>query len=235
MREIDTLDLGREIENCSWQLRAAAKAGLSISGQLSVPPPRNQGVNPKGTRILESTLYFKFSNANHPQSISEIEHISCEIEVAVRGMLDVRGTLIDLEDHWRIDTHPVTAYKSDPNSKPPREAHPLFHFQRGGQRLDDFANDSGFVPGEAALGATVKLRGSFQHPSPRIPVLPVCPCLAVDMVLSQHQGPAWRRLSNDPDYRIPVESQRIAISNLYVKALLDKIGSRRRQLLYTCD
>ena len=141
------------------------------------------------------------------------------------GQIDVGK--VALEDHWRIDTQA----QRDPN-KPPREAHPLFHYQRGGHAQDRFAGEPGFVPGPTLQATQDELRGLMQYPGPRVAVPPVCPTSALDLVISQHDGPLWRRLMGVPEYANVVERCQDRIWQLYVIALADT--RRRRALLRAC-
>lgn len=45
----------------------------------------------------------------------------------------------------------------------------------------------------------------MQSPSPRIPMLPLDPVLAIDFCLSQNDGLIWRRLRNLPEYLIVIQ------------------------------
>lgn len=197
---------------------AAWRAGKHIVGDIPVPLPRNQGIHPRTADVVDATMSFRFFIPNENVLI---EHVFSEIQVCVRGLLDVDGLIVDLEDHWRIDTQPK-------QSGLPKEIHPLFHFQRGGFAQDAFANHTGFVPGPGLTGNTGDFRGLMQYPGPRIPIAPMCPTTAFDFVLSQHDGPLWRRLLSLPEYADVVGRCQDRLWRLYLDALNDL--SRRKML-----
>ncbi|MER9307051.1 hypothetical protein [Mesorhizobium sp. M0496] len=206
---------------------AAKKSGKPITGSLPIPIPRDQGIHPQNTKIVEAELKFSFEILQTGEAL-KVEDIFCEVQVCVRGLLQIQNIIVSLEDHWRIDTQ--RKYE-DPKNKPPREAHPLFHYQRGGHAQETFCAAEGFVPGPALGGNAQRLRGLMQYSGPRIAVSPVCPSLALDTVLSQHNGPLWRNLRNIPEYNLVIERQRDVIWKLYEPAIRDE--NRRRALLYT--
>ncbi len=70
---------------------------------------------------------------------------------------------------WHLDTHLYTDTNSD-------SVHPRFHFQVGGERLDDMDH---------------LIRGVFVPETPRMPVAPLDGVLAIDFVLSHYCGSAW--------------------------------------------
>lgn len=70
---------------------------------------------------------------------------------------------------WHLDTHLFTDTNSD-------SIHPRFHFQVGGERLDDMDH---------------LIRGVFVPETPRMPVAPLDGVLAIDFVLSHYCGSAW--------------------------------------------
>jgi hypothetical protein len=84
----------------------------------------------------------------------------------------VQGVEEPLRAAWHLDTHLF------PNSIT-HAVHPRFHFQVGGERLDE-------VDG--------RIRGVFMPESPRLPVAPLDGVLAVDFVLSHYCGDWWQTL-----------------------------------------
>ena len=200
-------------------INAALRTGKELAGDLPIPLPRNQGIHPPNTRMFEARMRFRFLA---PRSNAVVEKIVSEIQVCVRARLDVNGMSVDLEDHWRVDTQP-----QQPGT--PREAHPLFHFQRGGHAQDAFARVHGFVPGPAMTQSGIQWRGLMQYPGPRIPIMPMCPTAAFDFVLAHHDGPLWRRLMNIPDYANVVGRCHGRLWQLYEAGLRD--APTRRVLL----
>lgn len=206
-------------------VRAAARAGGHLSGTLPVPLPRNQGIHPTHSVLNRAELRFKFQAP--AKGAVCVEDLVSEIQVCVAGELQVAGGRVVMEDHWRIDTQ----VKRDP-SKPPREAHPLFHYQRGGYAQDEFTKQPGFMPGPVLRPDIGEVRALMQYPGPRIAVSPVCPTAALDLVLSQHDGPLWRQLMDDPDYANVVVRCQDRLWTLYSEGLADP--ARRKLLIWSC-
>jgi hypothetical protein len=100
----------------------------------------------------------------------------------------------DLEDHWRVDTHLEDIFKC-------KEPHARVHFQRGGHAQDGFTGRPRAIPGDDLPkhpnGQWISL---LQSSGPRVPFLPVCPIIAIDYVIGQHDGLIHARLRADPDY-----------------------------------
>lgn len=196
-------------------LNAAARAGRNLVGEVPLPLPRAQGIHPQRTQLRSATLRFNFGCPTGAQVIA-VEQLAVEIQVCVTGQLQIPGGWVELEDHWRIDTQAAST-----PGHPPREAHPLFHFQRGGHAQDAFAAKPGFAPGPTSLAAGGPWRGLMQYPGPRIAVVPMCPVSAIDFAVSQHDGPLWRRLMGNPDYARVLERSQNRTWQLYLNGLLD--------------
>lgn len=178
----------------------AASLRLHCNG-LGLPTPRNQGLHPVGCAVHSASLDFQYEWRG-----GEVMPWRAEYQVRVEGLLDAGDALFELQDHWRLDTDMYApsrreAYDAEQNS--PKEPHPLFHFQRGGNAQDTFASND-FLP-----GTPCKIRGQWkgllQSPGPRVPVLPLDPILAIDFCLSQNDGTVWRRLRNVPEYLTIIE------------------------------
>lgn len=225
-REAATQPTADGIVTLADAIQAAARRGKPARGQIAVPIPRNQGIHPPHTSMTGAEMSFSFNVPTLDRPI-EVEDIFCEVQVCVRGRLQLDVGDVVLEDHWRIDTQA----KPDPK-KPPREGHPLFHYQRGGHAQDRFAGQPGFVPGPAIQAVQRELRGLMQYPGPRVAVMPMCPTSALDLVISQHDGPLWRRLMGRPEYAITVGRCQDRIWAMYADALGD--AKRRRALLRAC-
>jgi hypothetical protein len=100
----------------------------------------------------------------------------------------VNGANLPLRSAWHIDTHLYTETQS-------HTIHPRFHFQVGGERLDEIDTD---------------IRGVFLPEAPRIPCAPLDAILALDFVLAHYCGRAWRELRDlEPRYtrlrKIPMQ------------------------------
>lgn len=188
--------------------------------RVPIPLPRAQGLHPTGTELLNCFLSFRFvaSSGNLP--------VSSEFQVEVEGVLEAGDSLIELQDHWRIDSEmdqSPTDLSILSGVGGGREPHPSFHFQRGGHAQDAFADQSGFVPGLHTVLGSGTWKCLMQYPGPRIAVLPFDPILAIDFCIAQNDGLLWGRLRNVPEYySIIVRSQ----ERLW-KPFLEKLNEQR--------
>ena len=92
---------------------------------------------------------------------------------------------------WHFDRHPRSLSE-------PKPAHPRYHLSFGGNRVRDHLS---------AIGKPY-FDGLLLIDSPRLTHPPFDGVLAVDFVLSNFAGTAWRTLSEQPDYRrIIIHSQ----------------------------
>ena len=203
------------------------KRSRCITAQrVPMPLPRNQGVHPVGSEIQTCFLSFRFQCSGN-EAVPSI----AEYQVQVQGNLIVGGALLELEDHWRIDSDGYASSDGEEGTEVAsgREVHPLFHFQRGGHAQDRFAGSAGFVPGLHTKLCEGDWKGLMQCVSPRIPSMPLDPILAIDFCIAQHDGGLWRRLRNVPEYFGRIEA---AQKRLWIPFLegLDKWGGRRKWL-----
>ncbi len=89
---------------------------------------------------------------------------------------------------WHFDRHIE-------GGNPPREAHPLYHFQHGGN---------------AMLAHAGLLGNSLLLPAPRLAFPPMDAVLAIDFVLSNFSGECWAFMRKQPAYmRLLKESQKL--------------------------
>lgn len=94
--------------------------------------------------------------------------------------LEADGDLHSIRSAWHLDTHLHTETESD-------SVHPRFHFQVGGEKLDDVDH---------------LIRGVFVPETPRMPVAPLDGILAIDFVLAHYCGSDWAELRRmDATYR----------------------------------
>lgn len=226
-REGDTVGTADAIATFGGSIRSAWRRNVHLRGEVPLPLPRHQGIHPKQARLQSATMSFSFlapAIAGQP-----VETLRAEIQVCIKGTLELPEGEVSLEDHWRMDTHAFDDEEAE-GRKPPREAHPLFHFQRGGHAQDTFTATPGFVP-SVDLPAPNANRwcGLMQHPGPRVAVMPMCPTTAMDYVISQHNGLLWRKLRNIPEYGGTVERCHDRMWKLYADGLADPI--RRKGLL----
>jgi hypothetical protein len=175
-----------------WRHRRTVSSDLAIP----VPLPRDKGLHPRTCELSEAEIRFKFSMEGVADDAGIPNH--AELQVRVVGCVMYENCIVDLEDHWRIDTHNFAGT--------PNEPHPFIHFQRGGHAQEGWAGRTEFVP-----GPLLPNRGDgnwtslLQTSGPRLAVPPLCPILAIDFVIAQHDGKLWRRLRDNPEYRALVE------------------------------
>lgn len=100
---------------------------------------------------------------------------------------------------WHFDRHIV-----DAKSMPPKEAHPLYHFQHGGHAMNDLAE---------SLGKTLLL------PAPRLAFPPMDAVLAIDFILSNFAGNCWQKLRDETMYSKLLKEAQYKHWRPYIKRL----------------
>lgn len=178
----------------TWpKLQRASSGAVGIE----IPPPRLKAMHPRLCKVSSAELRFifelgtRFGETFMPKQ--------ADFQVLVKGYLEVGNSIVDLEDHWRVDSHMF------PNIEETREPHPYFHFQRGGHAQDLFENHYRFLPSENLPdNEDASWRGLMHSASPRIAMAPYCPILAIDFAISQHDGDVWRVLRNIAAYNIVI-------------------------------
>lgn len=174
----------------SWRLSRSMRSSTAIP----VPVPRNKALFPAACEVEVAEMNFVFELG---QNIGEdLIPARSDFQVCVRGCAIYEKAAVELEDHWRVDTHVHV------EGALPWEPHSIIHFQRGGHAQDAFASSAQFVPGRAM---PENLRGEnwlslLQSPGPRVPFPPFCPILAIDYTIGQHDGRLFRKLRNVPEY-----------------------------------
>ncbi|WP_125880871.1 hypothetical protein [Pseudomonas sp. o96-267] len=166
---------------------------------ISIPPPRQKGIHPHNSVVERAELKFIFSlGADYEAQYMPRQ---ADFQVCIGGSLVLDHCAIELEDHWRVDSH---IFPPDP---PPREPHPYIHFQRGGHAQDSFSRQPYFVPGQDLPEMKRDVwRGLMQFPGPRIPFPPHCPILAIDFAIGQHDGDIWKTLREQHGYRSVIKN-----------------------------
>lgn len=202
------------------------KAKRTITAQrMPLPLPRNQGLHPVGCELQDCFVSFTYEASDDDGPPRR-----ADFQVQVAGLLLAGDGLVELEDHWRIDTDVYAAPAEaggDPEGQGSREPHPIFHFQRGGHAQDAFAAQDGFVPGaQTNLGAGT-WRGLLQYSGPRIASLPFDPILAIDFCIAQNDGPLWKRLRNVPEYHAIIEELQDRLWRPFLEALAVRQARRR--------
>lgn len=183
-----------------WSIAGALKSSWRInrtlrsSTAIPIPAPRNKALFPAACEVDVAELSFIFELGENIDE--DLIPARSDFQVCVRGCAIYEKSTVELEDHWRVDTHVHT------DGPPPWEPHSIVHFQRGGHAQDAFASGAQFIPGHAlpqnAQGAS--WLSLLQSPGPRVPFPPYCPVLAIDYTIGQHDGPLFRQLRNLPEY-----------------------------------
>lgn len=118
-------------------------------------------------------------------------------------VLEVDGESHPLRSAWHIDTHPYTGTAS-------RSVHPRFHYQIGGDKLDDIDD---------------RIRGVFLPEAPRMPCAPLDGLLAIDFILSHYCGEHWALLRDlEPRYGAVRRPPMRRYWQPYYRELTDCIG-----------
>ncbi len=166
---------------------------LSGDAGVRIPPPRNKALHPRLCKAEEAIIHFNFALGDSFEKDAFPKQ--ADFQVTVKGSLEGKHGFVELEDHWRIDSH----LAGDP--KDANETHPYFHFQRGGHALDAFSESHLYVPNDEMPEPEKGVwRASMLSPGPRIPMAPYCPILAIDFTIGQHDGGIWHNLRADADY-----------------------------------
>ncbi|WP_146022609.1 MULTISPECIES: hypothetical protein [unclassified Pseudomonas] len=202
---------------------------ISTEGNgILIPPPRKKALFPRLSSAEEAEINFLFTLGEDFKNTSIPKR--SDFQVKVDGFLDLGHSIVQLQDHWRVDSHDfdganhennVDADKIDePDSSDPIEPHPYIHFQRGGHAQDSYASHAHFIPGDALPAKQDDCWvGLMQAPGPRIPFLPHCPILAIDYVIGQHDGLVWSRLRSLPGYRLIIQKSQARLWTPFFEAL----------------
>lgn len=193
---------------------------------VALPLPRDKKLQPRDCDVESAYLSFAFENRE-----DDLFPGVAEYQIRVKGWLATGDTLIELEDHWRVDTD---IYALDPSGDPgkrrateAKEPHPYYHFQRGGRAQDEFAGMPNFYPGPISDLDQRDWRGLLQCPGPRIPSLPMDPILAVDFCIGQHDGLVWWQLRDTPEYLKIVREAQERLWSPFLEAMADRAQRRK--------
>jgi hypothetical protein len=200
----DALELCEETERTADSLRRVFshmrhtwhREQRASSGDvgIEIPPPRLKAMHPRLCKVSSAELRFIFVLGETFEETSMPKQADFQVRVA--GYLEAANSVVDLEDHWRVDSHVF------PDIEKTREPHPYFHFQRGGHAQDEFERHHRFLPSENLPdNEDASWRGLMHSASPRIAMAPYCPILAIDYAISQHDGDIWRKLRDETTYR----------------------------------
>ena len=131
-----------------------------------------------GTLTVAVQEYLPNTEAEVGASFSLLRRL--DTEFMFDAHLVVNGEQHVVRAAWHLDTHLHTATRS-------HAVHPRFHFQVGGEHLDDLDH---------------LIRGVFVPETPRLPCAPLDGVLAVDFVLSHYCGLDWEALRDlDAGYK----------------------------------
>lgn len=194
---------------------------------IRVPPPRKKALFPRLCEADEAAVNFRFLLGPDYERTS-IPKLS-EFQVRVSGSVMYNECVVELEDHWRVDSHdfddsliekPHDIFEDDDEVELGKslEPHPYIHFQRGGHAQDSYAGHHAFVPSDALPHGT-DWRSLMQAPGPRIPFLPHCPILVIDYVIAQHNGTVWRKLRRSAEYSAVVRKSQARLWRPFFSAL----------------
>lgn len=215
---LDGFDATSETAHSLRMISGFAQAGWYANQRIScgamgvqIPPPRNKAMHPRLSKAETAAIYFTFELGDI--GVNSLPR-QADFQVRVRGSLVGDVSLVELEDHWRVDSHLF------PNIEDAREPHPYFHFQRGGHAQDAFVENQSYVPSPHMPVAPEGLwRGLMQSPGPRIPMAPHCPILAIDFAIGQHDGDVWHQLRSAAPYLTLIRRAQVRLWNPFFEAL----------------
>ena len=204
----------------SWKLSKT----IVVASDMPMPPPRSQGLHPRGSSVEAAFMRMKFRLTTTPERQVAGFPALAEYQVRITGRFSSQTCTVMLEDHWRIDTD---LYASDP--KPSKEPHPLYHFQRGGHAQDSYADAETYVPGPrlGLISGTLPWRASFQTPGPRMLCMPMCPLIAIDFAIAQSDGLTWRRLRGRPQYLELMRAAQNRLWGAFFEAIKDPLVQKK--------
>lgn len=190
---------------------------------IPIPVPRNQQLHPVGSWPVQAFLSFTFELGDCDPGFPD----RAEFQVRVESLYAIPNRAVHLEDHWRIDTDTFSNPRSarPPGWKPSKEPHPYYHYQRGGHAQTNFASQPFFVPGPS-LPPTQDWKGLAQAPGPRVAVPPMCPLLAIDYAIAEHDGLIWRRLRGRAAYAAYIRQAQERLWVPFFEALRDQAQRR---------
>ena len=84
----------------SWRRDRSVNSG----GGIPIPPPRSKAIFPRACSIEDAELSFVFVLGDSIEQ--EMLPARCDFQVRVRGTASYNNAVyVELEDHWRVDTH----------------------------------------------------------------------------------------------------------------------------------
>lgn len=157
--------------------------------QLRVDAPQN--VLPKdASKVLNITINLDISG----YCDEEREHCFKALVLELKIENEDRTNMCS----WHFDRHIFD--KGDQAT----DAHPLYHFQHGGDQMDELAD---------SLGKVLLL------PAPRMASPPMEAVLCIDFILSNFAGNEWRNLRDDRTYEKLLQEAQFRLWKPYVDRL----------------
>ncbi|MDF2384868.1 hypothetical protein JMG10_25575 [Nostoc ellipsosporum NOK] len=221
-----TRPTGQFLSTNAGRLRKQWQDKRSITLQnIPMPQPRDQARFPVGCEVERCVMSVEYAQDDQEKCLN------AAFQVELKGALQGVDAIIELQDHWRIDTDVavIEARRNNEAVKEGREPHPVYHFQRGGHAQDRFALSDDFVPRKETSMGDRPWKALMQYPGPRIPSLPFDPVLAIDFCIGQNDGPLWRALHRFPEYRQVIRGAQEFLWAPFFDALQQK--SYRREWL----
>jgi len=170
----DTPDKGREY----WGYQIS-DLRLNLEGQRHNRPRAATMLDVSGLLSVRVEEYVPASLDEVGSGFSLLRALDTDFAFDV--VLDIDGQSHLLRSAWHIDTHPYPETDS-------RSVHPRFHYQVGGDKLDEVDHE---------------IRGVFLAEAPRVPCVPLDGLLAIDFVLSHYCGEAWMLMRDiEPRYGV---------------------------------
>ena len=158
-------DAGREY----WGYEIAGLR-VNLEDQRHARPRRAFMKDATGVLSITVQEYVPSNEAEVGESYGLLRRLDTGFALDVH--LDVEGARHPLRACWHVDTHLHTATRS-------HGVHPRFHYQAGGEGLDDLDE---------------LIRGVFVPEVPRVPCAPLDAVLAIDFVLGQYCGELWHMM-----------------------------------------
>lgn len=140
---------------------------MSLEAQRHCRPRNAQVENMTGILSVTVQEYVPESCEHVGDSFAQLRNLS--VDFRCDAIIEIDGTDHSLRSAWHIDTHLFTDTHS-------ALVHPRFHYQVGGEGLDDLDHH---------------IRGVLMPEAPRMACAPFDGVLAVDLILSQYCGSMW--------------------------------------------
>lgn len=76
---------------------------MSVTQGIPLPCPRKKGLHPQNSDVVDAEIRFAFELGDE----WEVEHLPkrADFQVKVLGKLALNNCVVELEDHWRVDSH----------------------------------------------------------------------------------------------------------------------------------